>query len=258
MKSLKLTMAVISIAAIAPTAFAQDDGIYPTSSIESASEYVFRGVSLGASSIQPRTEISTSSGITVGAWYSAGLGPDSSVQRDEIDLYASYAVPLEGPVSVDVGGTYYFYPQTAGTIFDTDGGVAGSYEVYGAVGLDDVFLSPKGTVYYDFTLENLTLEGEIEHTVDLPRDGWSAGLGLTGGHVDSDEGLDYQWGTATVAVKKDVTENINFFVSGNFTLNSEDNTLGFDSAIDPDTGIAFSTLDSDTQFWFGTGLSVSY
>ncbi len=258
MKKLILATALLSTTAIAPAAFAQDDGIYPVSRIESVSEYVFRGVSLGASSLQPSTEISTSVGITVGAWYSAGLGPDSSVQADEIDLYVDYAVPLEGPLALNVGGTYYFYPQTAGTIFETDGGDAGSYEVYGSVGLEDVFLSPKGTVYYDLTLENLTLEGEVSHSVDLPRDGWSAGLGLTVGHVDSDEGLDYEWGTATVAIKKDVTENIDFYVSGNFTLNSEDDTLGFDSEVDLGTGTTFATLDSDTQFWLGTGLSVSY
>lgn len=257
MKQLTFAAALLIAPAFASTAVAQDDGIYPTSTISSVSEYVFRGVSLGGSSIQPSTEISTDFGLTVGAWYSAGLGSDSAVQADEIDLYASYSVPLDGPISLDIGGTYYHFPQS-GDLFETDGGIAGSYEVYGSVGFDDIFLSPKGTVYYDLTLENLTLEGEIEHTVDLPRDGWSAGLGLTGGLVDSDEGLDYEWATATVALQKDVTDTIDFYISGNFTLNSEDDTLGFDTGIDADTGLDISTLDSDTQFWFGTGLSVSY
>ena len=246
------------MAMIAPYAIAQDDdGLFPTSHIDSVSEYVFRGVSLGGASLQPSTEISTSFGLTGGVWYSAGLGSDSSVQADEVDIYVDYAVPLDAPVSVNVGATYYYYPQS-GSLFETDGGAAGSYEVYGTVGLDEVVLSPTATVYYDFTLESLTLEGSVVHTVDLPREGWSADLGVTGGHVDFDSGFDYQWATATVAAKKDITENINFFVSGNFTVNSEDNTLGFDREIDELTGLDFATLDSDTQFWLGTGLSVSY
>lgn len=257
MKHLKLTAAVIALTAVAPSAFAQDDGIHPSSSIASVSEYVFRGVSLGGASLQPSTEISTDIGITVGAWYSAGIGSDSEVQADEIDLYVSYSVPLHESISLDIGGTYYHYPQS-GSLFETEDGAAGSYEVYGSVGFSDIVLSPQATVYYDFTLENLTLEGSVNHSINLPRDGWSADLGITGGHVDFDQGVDYEWGTATVAVKKDVTDNIDFYVSGNFTVNSEDNTLGFDLATDPDTGINFSTLDSDTQFWIGTGLSVSY
>lgn len=256
MKHLSAAAMALAMITISPAAFAQDDGIYPTSRIDSVSEYVFRGVSLGGASLQPSTEISTSVGITVGVWYSAGLGADSSVQADEIDLYASYSLPFEGPVSVDVGGTYYHYPQS-GALFETEGGAAGSYEVYGSVGLNDVPLSPVGTVYYDFTLESLTLEGSVGHSLDLPREGWSADLGLTVGHVDFDNSFDYQWGTATVALNKDVTDNIDFYLSGNFTLNSEDDTLGFDREVS-NSGFEFATRDSDTQFWIGTGLSVSY
>lgn len=256
MKHITLAATLLCASAISSTAFAQDDGIHPTSSIASVSEYVFRGRSLGGSSLQPSTEISTDIGLTVGVWYSAGLGSDSSVQTDEIDLYVNYAVPLDGPISIDVGGTYYYYPQE-GSLFETDGGTAGSYEVYGSVGFDDIILSPTATAYYDFTLENLTLEGSVSHTLDLPRAGWTADLGLTGGLVDSDEGIDYEWATATVALNKTITENISFYVSGNFTLNSED-LLGFDKETVQATGLEFATVDSDTQLWLGTGLSVSY
>lgn len=257
MKHFTLAATLLCATAVSSTAFAQDDdGIYPSSSIASVSEYVFRGTSLGGSSLQPSTEISTDMGITVGAWYSAGLGSDSSVQADEIDLYINYAVPLDAPISIDVGGTYYYYPQE-GSLFSTEGGAAGSYEVYGSVGFDDVVLSPSATAYYDLTLESLTLEGSIAHSLPLPRAGWTADLGLTGGHVDFDSGFDYQWATATVALNKAVTDNISFYVSGNFTLNSEE-LLGFEKETIQATGLEFATVDSDTQLWIGTGLSVSY
>ncbi len=257
MKHFTLAAVLLSATAISSSAFAQDDdGFHPTSSIASVSEYVFRGVSLGGASLQPSTEISTDFGLTVGAWYSAGLGSDSSVQADEIDLYANYSVPLDAPISLDVGGTYYYYPQS-GSLFETDNGVAGSYEVYGSVGFDEVVLSPAATVYYDFTLESLTLEGSVSHSVPLPRAGWTADLGVTGGHVDFDSGFDYQWATATVALNKTITDNISFYVSGNFTLNSEE-LLGFEKETVQATGLEFATVDSDTQLWLGTGLSVSY
>lgn len=261
MKLFAPALTLLAATTLASTAYAQDrtaedDGIYVTSSIDTVTEYVFRGVSLGGSSVQPSTEISTDFGLSVGAWYSAGLSSDSSVQADEIDLFANYSLPLDGAVSLDIGGTYYHYPQF-GSIFETEGGAAGSYEVYGSVGLEDAPLSPSATVYYDFTLENLTLEGSVAHSFDLPRDNWSAELGLTGGHVDSDAGVDYQWGTASLTLNKVITESLHFHVGGNFTINSEDDTLGFDRDVTAG-GIEFATRDSDTQFWLGSGLSISY
>lgn len=256
MKHFTLAATLLFATAVSSTAFAQDnDGINPSSTISSVSEYVFRGTSLGGSSLQPSTEIGFDFGLTVGAWYSAGLGADSSVQADEVDLYANYSLPIDGPISLDVGGTYYHFPQS-GALFETEGGAAGSYEVYGSVGLSDFALSPSATVYYDFTLENLTLEGSIGHSLPLPRPGWTLDLGLTGGLVDSDAGTDYEWGTATASLNKAVTDAISFFVSGNFTLNSEE-LLGFDREVLA-SGVEFASVDSDTQFWFGTGLTVSY
>lgn len=257
MKTFTFAAALLAATTLAPSAFAQDDdNISITSSIDSVSEYVFRGVSLGGNSIQPSTEISVGN-FTVGAWYSVGLGADSDVQADEVDLYAGYSVPLDGPISLDLGITYYHYPQS-GAVFETEGGSAGSYEVYGSVGFSDIALSPSASVYYDFTLESLTLEGSLGHSFDLSRPGWSTDLGLTGGHVEADGGGDYQWATATVALNKAITDSIGFYVSGNFSLNSEDDTLGFDREVDPASEIAFATTDSDNQFWLGTGISVGF
>ena len=121
---------VLPITMIAPSALAQDDGVYPVSRIDSVSKYVARRTSLGGASLQPSTEIGTSIGLTGGIWYSAGIGSDSDVQVDEINLYASYDIPLDLPVSLSVGGTYYFFPQF-GSVFETEGG-AGSYEINGS------------------------------------------------------------------------------------------------------------------------------
>ena len=83
------------------------------------------------------------------------------------------------------------------------------------------------------------------------------------GHVELDETVQittldkafdsYQYGTASLAANKIITDNISFYVSGNFTVNTEDDTLDFD--LD-----AFNTgfRDSSSVFWVGTGLSVGF
>ena len=91
----------------------------------------------------------------------------------------------------------------------------------------------------------------------MPRENWTGEVGLTGGHVDADSGFNYQWATATLGLNKVITESISFYVNGNFTLNSEDNTLNFGREV-AESGIAFATTDSDTKVWFGTGLAVNF
>ena len=267
----KITFATVLLAAttLASPAFAQSqfadfiEGIEARSEASTLSEHVFRGQSRGAQSLVSDSEFTLPFGLSGGFLYNAGIDPDSDVQRDEIRVYANYSVPLSDSVSVDIGGTHYYYPQFGG-LFETRGGSAGSYEAYGSVGLDEVFLSPKGTVYYDFTLDNLTLEGSIGHDFDLSREGWSANLGLTAGYVDADssfvgeaEVFNYGYGTATAGLKKIITQEITFYVNGNFTVNSEDDTLNFDRAVTP-AGSAFATRDSSSKLWVGTGIALNF
>ena len=254
MKKLTLTAVILAATAMAPNAFAQDLAF--SAGVDSVSEYVFRGVSLGDSSIQTFSEVSYG-GFTAGAWYSAGFGAGSDVQVDELDLYIGYSLPLKGDISVDVGATHFHFPQ-GGDLFDTDGGTAGTYEVYGTVGFDNLPLSPSFTTYYDFTLEALTLEGSVGHSIPLPFEGWfegwSADLGLTGGHVDGP--FSYEWATASASVGKSFSDTLSFYVGANFSVNSED-LLDFDREELGAVG-AFSTIDSDTKFWFGSGFSVGF
>ena len=185
-----------------------------------------------------------------------------------MDLYIGYSLPLDGPVSVDIGGTYYHYPQS-GALFETEGGAAGSYEVYGSVGLTEVSFSPAVTAYYDFTLDSFTLEGSLGHNIPLPAEDWSVDLGLTGGHVDVSGG-NYQWATGSASIGKSFDHNVSFYVGANFTVNSDDDTLDFDRAfldvpLFNDAGEAAGSLevpvaftDSSTKFWFGSGFSVGF
>ena len=265
MKHFTLAAALLSAVAIAPAANAQSlnqflDDIEVESTIDTVSEYVFRGISAGGSSIQPGTEFSVY-GFSAGTTYTAGFSENSAVQPDVLDLFVGYQLPFEGPFQVDIGGTAYIFPQGNG-LLDGSGGTVATYEVDATVGLKDVFLSPSIFAAYDFTLDNFTIEGNISHTFDLPREGWSLDARLNVGHVEVDEQRlvttigdfdNYQYGTATLAANKVITDDISFYVSGNFTANTEDDTLNYD--VDD---FATNFRDSDTVFWLGTGLTVNY
>ncbi|MDB2439788.1 hypothetical protein N9W89_13830 [Hellea sp.] len=266
MKNLTLASTLLATTTLASPAFAQSqffEDIEIRSQADTVTEYVFRGQSLGAQSLVSDTEVTLPIGLSGGFKYIAGIDPDSAVQRDEIRVYVNYSVPVGDAVSVDVGGTHFYYPQFGG-LFETRGGSAGSYEAYGSVGFNEVFLKPKARVSYDVTLENLTIEGSVEHSFDLSREGWSANVGLTAGYVDADNNflgfansLDYGWGTATAGFNKVITDNISFYGDANFTLNSEDDTLNFDREVLA-SGFDFATRDSDTKLWFATGVVLNF
>lgn len=216
-------------------------------------EYVFRGVSLGGNSVQPYVEVSKGN-FTAGAWFSTQVGSGSELSADEVDFYAGYSVPLDGSISLDLGATYYHYPQT-GALFATDNGAAGTYEVSASVGFDAPF-APSISAYYDLTIEAFTLEGAVGHSAPLG-DKQSADFGLTVGLVDGD-GFSYEWATASAAVSHAITDAASIYLGANFTLNSDDNTLNLDKFANPNTGTAFLAATSDNLLWFGTGISTSF
>ncbi len=77
-------------------------------SIDLVSAYVFRGATINDEfNIQPGFETGMFGDLfTVGTW--GNFNTDTS-EFDEIDYYIGYTVPLEGPVSVDIGYTEYVY-----------------------------------------------------------------------------------------------------------------------------------------------------
>tara|TARA_R110002020_G_scaffold229581_2_gene440379 strand:+ start:344 stop:1108 length:765 start_codon:yes stop_codon:yes gene_type:complete len=254
MKELISIAALLGATALAPAAMAQDKVLGYSVGVDLVSEYVFRGTSLGQESIQPYAEVSAGN-FTAGAWFSTGVGADSELSGDEVDLYVGYSVPLEGDISLDLGATYYHYPQ-GGALFETENGGAGSYEVSASVGFGAVPLAPSLTAYYDFTLEAFTLEGSAGYSVPLGET-VSFDLGGTIGLVEGD-GFGYQWGQASAAISHAVTDSASLYIGANYVLNSDDNTLDlkeFNNAIG--TARRLEATD-DNMFFFGTGISTSF
>ena len=245
MKHLTLAAALLCATAIAPTAYAEDAELSISTGVDFVSQYVFRGVSLADDAVQPYVEASYGN-FTVGGWFSTAIGENSIFAGDEFDLYVGYSVPLDSSISLDLGATYYHYPQ-GGDFFATEDGAAGTYEVSAAVGFGDVPLAPSVTAYYDFTLEAFTLEGGVGHSVAIG-DAQSLDLGLTVGLVDGD-GFSYEYGQASAAVSHAFTDDVAAYVGANFALNSED-VLDFDSILNGDP--------KGSMFWLGTGISAGF
>ena len=245
MKHFTFAAALLAATAIAPTAFAQDSELSVSTGVDFVSQYVFRGISFADNAVQPLAELSYGN-FTVGGWFSTGVGENSVAGGDEFDLYAGYSVPLNSSISLDLGATYYHFPQ-GGSFFETDGGNAGSYEVSASVGFGDVPLAPSVTAYYDFTFEAFTLEGSVGHSFAIGEN-QSFDLGLTVGLVDADGGS-YEWGTASASIGHSFTDDVSAYVGANYSLNSED-LLDFDSII--------NGQPEGDLFWVGTGVSAGF
>jgi len=243
MKKFLLATATLAIASTAPLA-AQASDISVSTSVDLVSDYVFRGVSLADTAIQPGVEVSAGD-FTAGAWFSTGIGNTSVLAGDELDLYASYSLPLSDTISTDIGITYYHYPQ-GGSLFETKGGGAGTYEVFASLGFDTA-LAPSLSAYYDFTLEALTLEGGIGHSVAVG-DKTSLDLGGTVGLVDGD-GFSYEYGQASASLGYGFTDDVSAYVGANYSLSSED-SLNYKKLL--------SGGGEDNLLWFGAGVAAGF
>ncbi len=247
MKKLLVGSLIILGSSAVVTANADDFGV--TATIDYTTDYVFRGVSLAESAIQPGVEVAFGDAY-VGAWVSTAIGDTSFFAGDELDLYAGYGLSLSDDLSADVGITYYHYPQGGG-LFETDDGAAGTYEVFAGLSYDTV-LSPSLYGYYDFTLEAFTVEGGLGHSLELGGKS-SLDLGLTAGLVDGD-GFSYEYGLLSAALGYAFTEDVSAYVGANYALSSEDTLIGSPT-------IEFDDIDldlGDNKLFFGAGVSAGF
>ena len=243
MKKLLLGTASLMIAVTAPMT-AQAGDVSVSTSIDYVTDYVFRGVSLADTAIQPGVEVSAGD-FTVGAWFSTGVGDTSILAGDEVDLYASYSFALSDTISTDVGVTYYHYPQ-GGSLFSTNDGASGTYEVFASLGFDTA-LAPSVSAYYDFTLEAFTVEGGVGHSL-ATGDKTSLDLGATVGLVDGD-GFSYEYGSASASLGYAFTDAVSAYVGANFALSSED-SLNYKKILQGG--------GEDNLLFFGAGIAAGF
>ena len=232
---MKKLIALALLAALAAPAavLAADAEVYA----EVLSAYVYRGaVGNDEAVFQPGLDVTGPFGLGFSLWSSMNLTdnespwyPDTAGKWGELNLGLNWTLPLEGPVSVTVGGTYFVYPQDASEIVTdeetgemvldddglalvTDAPADDGYEVYVELAAEDLLLSPTLTLCHDLanTDDWIVLLG-IGHSLDLIEDKLSLDLGATVGfageyyvadnyggdagsawsHVQLDAGLNY-------------------------------------------------------------------
>jgi len=153
--------------------------------VDVASSYVFRGVTFNDGTvIQPGFSISGLP-IAIGVWGNLDVddydGTLESSQFSEVDLYASYDVPLDmEDIGVSVGYCEYLYPSAGG---DADREVSTSFSL-------DSILAPSVTFNYgiDGAIDkSLYIETGVSHGMDVTEE-VSVEASAALGYADIDEG----------------------------------------------------------------------
>jgi uncharacterized protein (TIGR02001 family) len=195
-----------------------------------ASKYVFRGVQYAEDSFQPSAK------LTVGSFY-AGLWtnqPITSNIDNEIDLYAGYGFKLSDTWSLDVGATYYYYPEADASL----GGFEHTFEPYAGVTGTFGSFTVGGYAYYDFDWESWTLQGTVGYSVPISDKATFSLLG-TIGNVSPDAGDDYTYYGIGATVPYKLSDTATFTV-----------------------GVQYATHDmdfvDDSHFWGTVGVTVVF
>jgi uncharacterized protein (TIGR02001 family) len=178
--------------------------------VQMVSDYRFRGLSLSDSdvAVQPRVTVSHDSGFYLGVW---GSNIDNSGIRGkaEVDIYGGYEAYIASGTRIDVGMTYYWYPDGSKAIGASDYGegtlrlsyLLGPVEATGTVAYawDQDALGSDDNLYL-----NLGLSGGIPNTpvTVMASVGHSDGALARGrDYFDWSLGASAVFGTVTAGVK---------------------------------------------------------
>lgn len=235
-------------------AFAEDISIAASLGFES--RYVFRGVQYAETSIQPAVTISKD-GFHVGAWFNLPVGDDDNVvpaNGEELDLVVGWSTPLSDIVTLDVGLTYYVFPEAAsgfGDFYEEDGDGLGinTLEPYVSLAFD-VPLAPVIVLYRDFMYDTFTVQGTASHSIPLAGKTSFDLSGMIGYVIDDSIGTDYVYGVASAGFGYQVSDASKVYAGVRY--GGSDIPGG--SLIDD--SIAGTTRSSG--FWWGVGLSTSF
>jgi hypothetical protein len=181
----KVAIKVVAAAALlalvsAPAVRAAD----ATVGVDVNSAYVFRGITFNEGFVaQPYLEVSGLP-IDIGVWGNFDIESDEArgygdSQFSEVDIYGSYALPIE-EVDVSVGYTEYTYPT---------GGIDADREISLSFGLDTI-LAPSLGIFYGLDggiEENFYAEAGVGHDVALTEE-VGLSLGALIGYLDPKEG----------------------------------------------------------------------
>ena len=243
---LGLAGAALGLSAIS-AAQAEELSISTTWAYES--EYIFRGIQFSEDSFQPSLDVAYGA-FYLGAWAALPVGDGAVNFGDEIDIYGGYGFDVSDFVSMDVGVTYYTFPDAQDGFFDTldeeDGTGANTVEPFVGFAFG-VPLDPSLYVYYDFMFDTVTLQGDAGYSFPMTEEA-SFDVGAYVGHVfDDDDDADYTYYGISADVSYAFTDATSGAVGGRWGGSSEDTFLDDDG---------FYT--EDNSFWFGISFGAGF
>ncbi len=176
------------------------------------SDYVFRGLKVSDSTIQPSLEASYGD-FYAGLWHSNEISDNTrGGAQDETDLYAGYKLKASDTLSVDFGATRYTY---------SGGNNTDSTEAY--IGLNaNVALSPSLYAYYDFDYEVATYIANIGYSLPLESAGLSIDFSVSAGFVNFNGGQEYLYGVAGVSVPYKLSDTATLSAGVDYVANDDD------------------------------------
>lgn len=250
----RLVFPALAALGLAPAAKA--DPVDVSTAVGFESRYVFRGIQFAETSIQPAINLGLE-GFYLNAWFNLPIGDDDLVVTpggEELDLVAGYSAPLGDALTVDVGVTYYMFPDVMSGFADVfkedeDGVPGNTVEPYVGLALSAP-LSPSFYVYRDFFLDTTTLQGNLSHSFPLAEKTSFDVAGFIGYVFDDAGGVDYLYGAASADVSYVLTDNGSVYAGVRYG--------GSDIAGGAiiDDSIAGSTKASG--FWWGLGFNASF
>ena len=138
-------------------------------------------------SFQPAVDL-TYGGMYFNFWSNTPITDPGNIFLTEINFVPGYTFSLNETVSLDVGLTYYYYPDAPSAEDDTQ-------EIYLGIGHGISWL-PSPTFYYDFDLDTFTFEITLGHSLPVsgPDSPMTLDLGTHLGYVSpkgGDSGVYY-------------------------------------------------------------------
>jgi len=212
MKKISLLIAAIAFGAALNAAETPKSSFSVTVDFPYTTNYVFRGQELAKDSLQPSVYVNYTD-------FYAGVWTNQPLKRsvdDEIDYNVGYKYSLNDQWNLDAGITLYTYPETP----SSPGFHKETYEGYlGWVGSIKGF-TPGVYAYYDFTLKNTTIQGQVGYSIPVPKAGVSLDFSANIGRVFPDVGTCYNYVSLGLNVPFQINEKATLYTG--VTYNNHD------------------------------------
>jgi hypothetical protein len=278
MTALMLAAVAASMAALPARAadeVAQEEPNYTVSvGADVLSAYVSKGVVGNDEPVfQPDVYVEMPYGFSFDVWANMNItdancnwDPKTGGKWSEFDLTLDWTAPIDGPVSVTVGGTYFVYPQAKGDVViveseeeaekhEPKANADGDYELFVKLA-GDCILQPALEFYHDCqSSSDWYILGKIGHDIALT-DLLTLGLGATVGFVGddfaerygSDDGAAFSHAQFDAKLGYAVTDAFEVYAKGRFS-----------TLIDGDIrdGVKDSYDDTKCDIFYG-GVGCSY